>query len=99
VNDAEFGREDHGSIPTTTIERGLKPLDTRTDPEQVSTGGEKKKEKTLPSTFKTTIFSRAKTKRQSSQQTAYAQLYMNQNQEIHGKGEKGFVHKLRLEVT
>jgi hypothetical protein len=32
----ELDREDHSSIPTTTIGRGLKPLDGKT-------GGEKKK--------------------------------------------------------
>jgi hypothetical protein len=30
---AEFGRDDHVSIPATAIERRLKPLDVRTDPE------------------------------------------------------------------
>jgi hypothetical protein len=29
---AELGREDHGSIPRNCDERGLKPLDARTDP-------------------------------------------------------------------
>jgi hypothetical protein len=29
---AKFGREDHGSIPATTIGRGLEPLDARTGP-------------------------------------------------------------------
>jgi hypothetical protein len=33
VIDAELGREDHGSILATVIRRGLKPLDTKTDPE------------------------------------------------------------------
>jgi hypothetical protein len=28
---AELGREDHGSIPATTIGKRLKPLDGRTD--------------------------------------------------------------------
>jgi hypothetical protein len=27
----EFGRDDHGSIPATAIERGLEPLDVRTN--------------------------------------------------------------------
>jgi hypothetical protein len=31
VINAEFGREDHGSIPTTAIGRGLKPLDAIID--------------------------------------------------------------------
>jgi hypothetical protein len=31
VISAKFGREDHGSIPTTAIRRGLKSLDVRTD--------------------------------------------------------------------
>jgi hypothetical protein len=31
--DVEFGREDHGSITATTIERGLEPLDVITNPE------------------------------------------------------------------
>jgi hypothetical protein len=31
VIDAEFGREDHDSIPTTMIKRKLKPLNIRTD--------------------------------------------------------------------
>jgi hypothetical protein len=30
---AELGREDHNLIPATTIERELKPLDVRTDPQ------------------------------------------------------------------
>jgi hypothetical protein len=30
--DVGLDREDHGSIPATTIERGLKPLDVRTNP-------------------------------------------------------------------
>jgi hypothetical protein len=30
---AKFGREDHGSIPTTAIGRRLKPLDDRIDPQ------------------------------------------------------------------
>ncbi|MCI89050.1 hypothetical protein A2U01_0110338, partial [Trifolium medium] len=29
---AELGREEHGSIPATAIERGLEPLDARIDP-------------------------------------------------------------------
>jgi hypothetical protein len=32
VIDAELCREDHGSIPTTAIERGLEPLNARTNP-------------------------------------------------------------------
>jgi hypothetical protein len=43
VIDAEFGREDHGSIPAIAIGRGLKLLDVRTDPEPNSTVGGKKK--------------------------------------------------------
>jgi hypothetical protein len=43
--DVEFGMEDHGSIPTTTIERGLKPLNTITDSESDSTNGKNKKSK------------------------------------------------------
>jgi hypothetical protein len=31
MNDAEFGREDHGLIPTTIIKKGLKSFDVRTD--------------------------------------------------------------------
>jgi hypothetical protein len=31
VIDAEFGREDHDSISTTTSKRKLKPLNVRTD--------------------------------------------------------------------
>jgi hypothetical protein len=31
--DAKFGREDHGSIPATTIEKRLESLDVRTDPQ------------------------------------------------------------------
>jgi hypothetical protein len=33
VIDVKFGRDDHGSIPTTAIERRLKPFDVRTDPQ------------------------------------------------------------------
>jgi hypothetical protein len=36
VIDAEFGREDHNLIPTTTIRKRLKPLYTWTDPEPSS---------------------------------------------------------------
>jgi hypothetical protein len=43
VIDAEFGREDHGSIPAIAIGRRLKLLDVRTDPEPNSTVGGKKK--------------------------------------------------------
>jgi hypothetical protein len=32
VIDAEFGREDHSSIPAAAIRRRLKSLDVRTDP-------------------------------------------------------------------
>jgi hypothetical protein len=32
VIDAEFGKEDHGSIPATAIGMRLEPLDVRTDP-------------------------------------------------------------------
>jgi hypothetical protein len=46
VIDAELGREDHGSIPATTIGRGLEPLDVRTDPKPDSTNGERKKKVT-----------------------------------------------------
>jgi hypothetical protein len=38
VVDAEFGMEDHGSIPATVIGRRLLSLDTRTDP-QTRLGG------------------------------------------------------------
>jgi hypothetical protein len=31
IINAEFGSENHSSIPTTAIERGLKPLDTIID--------------------------------------------------------------------
>jgi hypothetical protein len=34
VIDAELGRENHGSIPATAIERGLEPLNVKTtDPQ------------------------------------------------------------------
>jgi hypothetical protein len=32
VIDAEIGRDDHGSIPATAIERRLKQFDIKTDP-------------------------------------------------------------------
>jgi hypothetical protein len=32
VINAEFGRNDHGSIPATVIDKGLEALDTRTNP-------------------------------------------------------------------
>jgi YbbR domain-containing protein len=35
VIDAELNREDYGSIPATAIGRELKPLDVRTDPNQI----------------------------------------------------------------
>jgi hypothetical protein len=38
VTDAKFDRENHSLIPTTTIRRELKPLDTITDP-QTRLGG------------------------------------------------------------
>jgi hypothetical protein len=38
-----IGKENHGSIPAIVIERRLKPLDARTDPETDSTDGKKKK--------------------------------------------------------
>jgi hypothetical protein len=40
---AEHDMEDHCSIPTTAIERGLKPVDAITDLEPDKTGGESKK--------------------------------------------------------
>jgi hypothetical protein len=40
---AELGREDHGSIPTTAIGRGLKPLYVKTEPWTKLTGGESQK--------------------------------------------------------
>jgi hypothetical protein len=46
VISAEFDRKDYSSIPATAIERGLKPLDTKTDPNefQVLVKTKKKKE-------------------------------------------------------
>jgi hypothetical protein len=41
----ELGRDNHDSIPITTIGRGLEPHDTRTDPEPNSTGTVKTKNK------------------------------------------------------
>jgi hypothetical protein len=37
VIDAEFGRKDHNSIPTTAIKKELEPFNFRTDPEPDST--------------------------------------------------------------
>jgi hypothetical protein len=43
IIDAEFGRENHGSIPATAIEIGLESLDVRTDPQIRFNWGENKK--------------------------------------------------------
>jgi hypothetical protein len=45
VINAEFGREDHGSIPTTAIGRGFKPLDAIIDPRIGLNWWEKQKKK------------------------------------------------------
>jgi hypothetical protein len=42
---AKLGRKNHGLIPATTIGRGLKSLDVRTNPEPDSTVGENKQTK------------------------------------------------------
>jgi hypothetical protein len=47
VIDAEFGREEHSSIHAAVIERRLKPLDVRSDPEPDSTGGKTKRNMNL----------------------------------------------------
>jgi hypothetical protein len=41
--DAEFGRDDHSSIPHNWDRRRLEPLDARMTPEPDSTGGKNKK--------------------------------------------------------
>jgi hypothetical protein len=43
VIDIELSREDHGSIPTTAIKRGLKPLMSELTLKSDSTGEESQK--------------------------------------------------------
>jgi hypothetical protein len=47
VIDAELGKEDHSSIPTTAIERELEPFDDRTNSDQIKLVVKVKKKKSI----------------------------------------------------